>query len=128
LPEIVFEESDGIWFFHVVLVNKGNLPGVAQITEAILRIGDEYYPTIFNQDFVLTPNERQKLAPIGHINQVGRNKIIGHEYKINRVEICLKIKSKPIGARRFKYLTEVVYHVDVKSNNPIFLLESENLV
>lgn len=128
LPEIVHEEVDGNWFFHVVLVNKGNLPGIAKITNATLTIGDEVYPTVFQQEMVLMPSERQKLAPIGYINKTGREKITGHEYKSNRIEIHLDIESKAIGTKNFRYKTSITYSVDVKGKSPIIRFESEDLM
>ena len=64
LLEIIFDNVDNKWFFHAGFVNKGTLPGIAKITEAIIKIGNEHYPTIFHNEIVLTPNERQKLAMI----------------------------------------------------------------
>ncbi len=128
IPEIVFEENEGNWFFHIILVNKGEYPSIAKITKAVLKIGDEEHPTIFNFEAILSPNEKQKVAPIGHINQVGRNRILGHEYRSNRVEILVELYSKWLGQKKFKYLTVMEYEVDVSGTQPIFKLIKEKMI
>lgn len=125
VPEIVIGQVDGNWEFAVLLVNKGERPGIARITKAILKIGDEEYPTVFKIDTILAPNEEKRLAPIGHINELGRNKIVGHEYISNRVEIILEIQSRSIGDKNFKYKTSAEYYVDVAGNKPILSLTKE---
>lgn len=127
LPEIVFEEKDGIWYFNVVLVNKGEKPGIARITKSILKIGDEKYPTQFDLNLVLAPNERQIVNPIGHINENGRKKILGHEYIENNVQILLEIESKSVGDKKFKYKTSEEYRVDVGGDKPVITLIKEEL-
>ncbi len=123
VPELNIRKKDGDWYFDVVIVNKGSLPGLAKTATAKLIIGDEEYPTIFNQELLLTPDDRQTLASLGHINLIGRNKIIGHEYKINRVEIILLIESRSIGDKKYKYITKIEYYIDVKNDDPIITYE-----
>lgn len=81
VPEIVFEKQNTNWYFYVMLVNKGEFPATARVAQAVLRIGDEEYPTVFRSEILLCSGEKQKLAPVGHINKDGRNKILGHEYR-----------------------------------------------
>lgn len=127
MPEIVFEKQDEKWFFHIILVNKGEYPAIAKISQAILKIGDEEYPTVFNFETVLSPNERQRLAPIGHINEFGRKKVLGHEYGSNRVEIIVCLDSKALRQRKFKYQTKAEYEVDVSGENPAIKLVNEEM-
>ncbi len=127
MPEMVFEKQDDKWFFHIMLVNKGEYPAIAKISHAILKIGDEEYPTAFNFETVLSPNERQKLAPIGHINENGRKKILGHEYKSNRMEILVCLDSKALRQKKFKYQTSMEYDVDVTGENPVIKLVKEKM-
>lgn len=127
LPEIVFEKESDKWFFHILLVNKGGYPAITKISHALLKIGDEEYPTVFKFETVLSPSEKQKLAPIGHINETGRKKIIGHEYKSNRVEIYVCLDSKSLGQKKFKYLTKAEYQVDVSGENPVIQLVREEM-
>lgn len=127
VPEIVFEDNNGKWFFHILLINKGEYPSIVKIVKAILKIGDEEYPTIFNFEMVLSPGEKQKLAPIGHINENGRKKIIGHEYRNNRVEILISLESKGLGQKRFRYQTKAEYEVDVTGEKPVFKLIKEEM-
>ncbi len=125
--EISTRKNDGNWYFDLVLVNKGQYPGKAKIKNAILKVGDETYPTLFNVEMTLAPNERQKLAPIGHINEVGRNKILGHEYRTNRVEIIVDVASGFVSDKELKYSTHCEYFVNVSGEDPVFSLLSEKL-
>ena len=127
LPEIAVEQTNDKWSFAVILSNKGERPGIARITKAILKIGDEEYPTVFKIDTVLAPNEKQTLAPIGNINKLGRDRIIGHEYKSNRVEIILEVQSKAIGDKNFIYTTKFEYGVDVSGEKPVLILMKQEL-
>ena len=127
MPEIVFEKQDDNWYFHIMLVNKGEYPAIAKISQAVLKIGDEEYPTVFNSETVLSPNEKQKLAPIGHINGNGRKKILGHEYKSNRVEIFVCLDSKALRQKKFKYQTTVEYEVIVTGEDPVIKLVKEKM-
>ena len=54
--EINTRKENERWYFDVVLVNKGQYPGKARIKNALLKIGDETYPTNFNTEMVLAPN------------------------------------------------------------------------
>lgn len=127
LPELVFDKEDDNWYFHLMLVNKGEYPAIIKISIADLRIGDELYPTKFPSEVILSPGEKQRLAPLGHINKIGRDRIIGRVYKINRVEIHASIKSKALGQKMFKYKTEVEYEVDVDGQNPVIKLVKEQM-
>jgi len=124
VPEIAYEISgkdDSLqWFFSIIFVNKGTYPGIARISKALLKIGDEEYPTAFHQELVLVPQERQLLAPIGSINAKGLAKIRGHEYKSNRVEISLEVESKSMGDKEYRYKTNYDFFVDVSGDKPIF--------
>lgn len=128
MPEIVFEESEQNWFFHILLINKGEYPSIVKITKALLKIGDEEYSTPFNFEAVLSPGEKEKLAPIGHIKENGRKKILGHEYRSNRVEISIELVSKGLEQKKFKYSTKVEYEVDVSADKPIFKLIKEEML
>lgn len=127
MPEIIFEESDKNWYFHIMLVNKGEYPAVAKISRAILKIGDEEYPTSFKFEAVLSPSEKQKLAPVGHINENGRKKIVGHEYRSNRVEILITLDSKALRQKNFGYQTSAEYEVEVSGDKPIIKLIKEEM-
>lgn len=127
IPEITYEKSDGKISFYAELVNKGEYPGVAKITRALLKIGDEEYPTVFNAETVLSPTERRKIAPIGYINETGRRKIIGHEFRNNRVEIIINLSSRGLGQKKFRYYTKAEYEVDVVGEQPIFKLIKEEM-
>lgn len=126
--EIAVSKNDGRWNFNLILVNKGQYPGKAKITNALLKIGDEKYPTVFDSDLYLAPNEKQKIAPIGHINEVGRKRIMGNQYKVNRVEIVVDIESGFITDKKLKYETHCAYNVDVSGEEPVFSIISEKLI
>ncbi len=125
--EIVGEGENEKWFFSAILVNKGTYSGIAKITKAVLKIGDEEHPTIFNPEVVLVPQEKQHLAPIGHINSSGLKKVRGHEYRNNRVEISLEIQSKVISARKYNYKTAYDFFVDVSGTIPVFSVISQKI-
>ena len=127
LPQVVFEKKENNWFFHIMLVNKGEYPVVVKVSNAILRIGDEEYPTQFKSEIILAPNEKEKLAPIGHINENGRKKITNHEYKNNRVEISVCLQARSLREQKFKYRTEVEYQVDVSGENPVIGVTKEKM-
>ena len=128
VPEINFRPEGNDWFFDIVLVNKGERPGIAKITRAVLTIGDETYPTVFEvPNIVLSPQERKTLAPIGHIKESGRKKVIGHEYQKNRVEIEIEIMSRAIGEKEFPYRTEAVYGVDVTGTAPVIQILNSDI-
>ncbi|MFA7681667.1 MAG: hypothetical protein WCX61_01405 [Candidatus Peribacteraceae bacterium] len=124
VPEIAFkktgEDEEEKWFFNAILVNKGTYPGMARISKASLKIGDEEHPTNFHQELILVPSERQLLAQLGHINAKGLRKIRGHEYQINRVEINLEIESKSINDKDYHYKTTYDFSVDVSGDEPSF--------
>ncbi len=125
-PEIVFEENAGNWNFNFILNNTGAFPAQVKVNKAQLNIGDEVYPTQFQTEMVIPPGEIKKILPIGHINQIGRNKIIGNQYSKNRVEIIFEISAKSIGDKSYKFQTAVMYTIDVTGSKPIIQLISEN--
>jgi hypothetical protein len=127
IPEITYEIKQGKWFFHVLLVNKGEKPGIVKIDNALLVIGDEKHPTDFNFEAVLAPNEKKKLAPIGHINESGRKKIIGNEYRFNRMEIFVEVSAKAVKDKKFKYRTRCEYKVEVNGDSPQIELIREEI-
>ncbi len=124
-PTLLSSKNGDDWYFQFILTNKGNMPAMTKVTKALLKIGDEEFPTNFNNEIILAPNEKEFIVNVGHINKFGRNKIIGHEYLINRVEIIFNLESKFISDRRYKYNTEVTYEVNVKGESPIFTVISQ---
>lgn len=126
IVNLAAEIKDENWFFYLILVNKGTYTSIAKIKKALLKIGDETYPTEFNTETVLAPNEEKKIAPIGHINDTGRKKILGHEYRNNRVEILAEVVSKSIGDRDYKYQSDFEYQVDISGKTPIFSIIKES--
>lgn len=113
-PMISLQENDQQTNFFLQLINLGTLPCSAIIEECVLTIGDEKYPTLFDRDMVLFPGEPDKIIPIGSINNIGKQKIIGHEYISNRVEIYLKIGSRKIGkSKKNSYKTVAKYQIDI---------------
>ncbi len=125
-PELTFENKDSNWYFSFILKNAGSYPAQVKVNTARLKIGDEVYPTEFNSETLVPVGEVKKLLPIGYISQIGRNKIINGEYSQNRVVIDFKISSKTISDKKYKYVTSVVYSLDVKGEIPIVHLESED--
>lgn len=127
MPEVIFEKNGSDWYFHAGLFNKGEYPAITRISKAILKIGDEEYPTSFAPSFILAPGEKQKVAPLGHIKEIGRKRILGHEYRNNRMEIIVCLNSKSLKEKNFKYQTEAEYEVDVSGENPVIRLIKEEM-
>lgn len=121
------EVKDKNWFFYLILVNKGTYTSIAKLEKVLLKIGDEKYPTEFQTELILAPNEEQKIAPIGHINEIGRKKVLGHEYKVNRVEIIATVISKSIGDKNFIYRSYFEYGVDISGEIPVFSIVNEEI-
>lgn len=117
--------TTGGWFFYANIGNKGTYPGQAKIKKTAMRVGDEIYPSDVKQSFLVSPGESKKSALIGSINKLGINKIIGHEYRRNRVEIEVIVESSEINEKKMKYLTRVIYGVDVSGEQPILTLVRE---
>ncbi|MGA3287786.1 MAG: hypothetical protein ABSD46_10200 [Bacteroidota bacterium] len=125
--EIIPEITEERWGFWIMLINKGTFPGIARISKAILIIGDETYPTIFDTETVLVPEEKKKLFDIGHINKKGLDKIRGHEYRNNRAEIIVQCQAKAIGDKNFLYETHYKYEINVQGEKPVIRIISESL-
>lgn len=125
-PELTFEEKGDDWCFSFILKNSGSYPAQVKVNEALLKIGDEPYPTVFSTEMLVPTGEVKKILPIGHIKKIGRDRIKNSEYSVNRVEINFEISSKSIGDKDYKYKTIVSYSVDVKGDLPIVQLTSEN--
>lgn len=119
-------KQQGGWLFFAKLINKGTYPGIAKVRKTKMCVGDEAYPSKVKTQFVLSPGESKKSALIGSIYKTGVKKIIGHEYRKNRVEIEIQVDSTEIGSKKMKYSTKVVYEVNVKNEKPVLLLIKED--
>ena len=119
-------KQKGGWHFFGEIINRGTYPGIARVTHTLMKVGDERYPSKVDYDIVVFPGESKQLALIGSIYEQGIKKILGHEYRNNRVEIEIKVSSKEIDAKEFKYETSLVYEVDVSSEEPQLMLIQEN--
>ena len=124
-PTLQVLQKNEEWHFQFILINKGTMPAFTKVAQALLKIGDEEYPTFVKNEIILAPNEKEFVVSVGYINKAGRDRILGHEYRINRVEIIFCLESKFISDRKYKYNTEVVYEVDVKGASPIFTVISQ---
>lgn len=119
-------KQQGGWLFFAKLINKGTFPGIVKVKKTEMRIGDEKYPSEVKNKLIISPGESKKSALIGSIYKSGIDKIIAHEYRVNRVEIEIEVESSEIGSKKFKYLTKVVYHVDITGEKPNIFLINEN--
>ncbi len=127
IPEIRYEIVGDEWHFFIVMVNKGEYPAKAKITKAELRIGDEKYPTVFDSEILLSSGESRKIAPIGHINKMGRANILARAYISNRVEIEVQLDSKSLGQESFRYQANGSYLVNVSSTTPNISIIKEEM-
>lgn len=116
----------GGWLFFALLVNKGTYPGIAKVKKTEMRIGDEAYPSSVKSKLIISPGESKKSALIGSINNIGIKKVLGHEYRSNRVELEVEVASGDIGSNNFKYITKVIYQIDISGEKPEFLLIEED--
>lgn len=93
--------DQGRWSFLTKISNKGQYPVYSKITNAMLIIGDEKYPTIIDKEWVLFPNESEDvLVPVGNINEIGRKKIREAKYTKNVVELHIDVSSKKTQTKR----------------------------
>ncbi len=126
------EEKDGngnllAYRFFLILVNNGDYLGKAKITKAVLKIGDEIFPTYFKTALIVGKGENKKLSDLGHINRIGINKIINKEYRNNKITIEVEIVSKKISAKKYKYMTKIKYEIFVSNDRPEVHLIKENI-
>jgi hypothetical protein len=122
---IRYEIVSDNWYFFVDTINKGQYPVYSKITKALFTIGDERYPTIFDDELVIFPGQEKKFfAPIGYINSLGRQKIREAKFTKNIVEILVEVSSRKIKQQKYSYKTLVRLQVLVEEANPqIKLLE-----
>ena len=118
-------KDQGGWSFFALLVNKGIYPATVKVEKTIMRIGDEEYPSEVKNIIFVSPGESKKSALIGFISNLGIKKILGHEYRKNRVEIYAKVRSGKIGSKQLKYLTEVTYRIDISGDKPVITMVEE---
>ena len=131
VPELHWEVKENTWYFNLVLANLGVYPAHVSVEKVLLTIGDENYPTEFKEAFFLPPSNssstKQVVLPIGSINELGRNKIKGHEYRKNRCELLVKLSSKTIGQKNFEFESNFLYEIDVNNDTPLFGLIKEEI-
>lgn len=121
------DKEKGGWLFFALLINKGTYPGIVKVKKTEMRVGDESYPSEVKNKMILSPGESMKSALIGSIYKKGINRILGHEYNINRVEMEIEIESGEIGSKKLKYLTKAIYQIDVTGEKPNIFLIEENI-
>lgn len=130
VPSLAWEIKEETWYILLSLTNHGMTPCHASIQKTVLKIGDEIYPTDFQNKTVLlpaagTPTSTQMITSAGSINTTGRRKIKGHEYRENRCELTVELLSGSFGNTRLPYRSSFKYQIDVSGEQPVFLLISE---
>lgn len=125
-PEI--NKKSGVWSFAASVINKGQYPVYSRITNALLTIGDEKYPTLFDQEMVVFPNDEKISAPVGYISLIGRKKIREAKYTKNIVELLVEISSRKIRQKEFRYKTTLRVQVLVEEEKPVFILLEKTFV
>ncbi len=118
-------KKQGGWLFFALLINKGTYLGAVKVEKTIMRVGDEEYPSEIKNKIFVSPGESKKTALIGSIYEKGIQKIKGHEYRLNRAEIEIEIKSGELGSDKLKYVTKCIYQVDVSGEKPVITLIEE---
>ena len=120
------DKTRGGWQFYAKLINKGTYPGVVKVEKTEMRVGDEVYTSSVKNKLVISPGESKKTTLIGSIYDKGIEKIRRHEYRINRAEMEVIVKSGEIGSNNLKYTTRVVYQIDVSEEKPkLIIIEEE---
>lgn len=118
-------KEQGGWLFFALLINKGTYPGTVKVEKTVMRVGDEEYPSEIKNKIFVSPGKSKKTPLIGSIYKKGIQKIKGHEYRLNRAEIEIEIKSGELGSDKLKYVTKCVYQVDVSDEQPLITLIEE---
>ncbi len=117
------EINQGKWNFLTIISNKGQYPVYSKITNALLTIGDEKYPTVVDKEVVIFPSEDEEiLIPVGHINETGRKKIREAKYTKNVVELFVEVSSRKLKQKEFRYKTILRVQVLVEEEKPGFVL------
>lgn len=122
------DKEKGGWLFFGLIINKGTYPGIARVVRTVMKVGDENYPSKVDNEMVIFPGESEKSALIGSIFDKGIKKILGHEYRSNRVEIEIKVKSKEIDSKSYRYETSLIYEIDVSGGEPSIMLIEEKFI
>lgn len=89
---------------------------------ALIKIGDERYPSEFGDTMLLPPGRRKLVARLGHINARGIYKIRTAQYVDNTVQLELVVEARSIGSRRMKRVLNERYQIDASGPAPVFLL------
>jgi hypothetical protein len=117
------------WNFLATLSNKGKYPVYSKITKALLIIGDEKYPTMINQTFVIFPGGKEEIkAPVGFINELGRKKITQAKFRKNIVKLFTEVSSKKLKQKKFKYKTILKLQILVEGEKPDFILLEKTFI
>lgn len=123
------EVNQGKWFFLTIISNKGQYPVYSKITNALLTIGDEKYPTIVDKEFVIFPGENEDtLIPVGNINEIGRKKIREAKFTKNIVELLVEVSSRKLKQKEFRYKTILRVQILVEEEKPNFILLEKTFV
>ncbi len=127
--KIKTEINQGKWSFLTILSNKGQYPVYSKITNALLTIGDEKYPTIVDKEVVIFPGENEEmLIPVGNINEIGRKKIREAKYTKNIVELLVEVSSRKLKQKEYRYKTTLRLQVLVEEEKPGFILLEKSFV
>ena len=114
--------DQGRWNFLTKISNKGQYPIYSKITNALLVIGDEKYPTIVDKEWVIFPNESEDvLVPVGNINEIGK-------YTKNVVELLVEVSSRKLKQKEFAYKTILRVQVLVEEEKPGFILLEKTFI
>lgn len=109
------------WHFFATIINEGQYPIFTTINKAILKIGDEKYPSMFDQEVIVFPGKEKKTKHhLGHINEKGRKLIQDAKYVENTVTLEVELASRKIKEKRYKYKTYAQFQIFVNGEEPVF--------
>lgn len=111
--------SDGMGFgVSVVPRNVGPHPCEFQLRDIHLLVGDETYHTPDFREWMLLAQGVEVRVPVGHVLNIGVQRVREARYKSNRIEVRFTISTRSAD-RRFKKSEAVINEISVQGEVPV---------
>ncbi|AMC35531.1 hypothetical protein [Janthinobacterium sp. B9-8] len=127
VPEVRVEpllEGQG---YAVTVIPRNVGPHLCEVmlSEIRLHIGDETYETPNFKEWVLVaPQVMEVRIPVGHVNQLGIQKVREARYKINRIEVSFSLTTRATD-KRFIVTKLFSYDIGVQGETPVVQFRPE---